>query len=187
MLPNRFSDVMLNYISCVFKSRFPAALALVMSSPFLLLLSLWFTELKLWFWSSWRQFVSSEEATKSFSLRSTTLKRYDLRWKGEPVGVRGPVCPYIPNCGFRQRLSPLGKCCSSRFLGSSKGPHPLVDRLEAPVQRCNAGQPAQPSEKTVPYVLRRFVRLIKAAKSKEADVKDSLGRPSPVWMRHSGC
>lgn len=135
---------------------------------------MWFTERKLWFWSSWRQFVSSEEATKLFSPRSTTLRRYDLcgkmnRW-GERRGWGTPVRLYIPNRAVPDNDSTLEKCFSSRFLAASKGSHPFVDRSEAPVQRCNVGRPAQLSGKPVLCAF-RFVGLIKADRSKEADVK----------------
>lgn len=94
--------------------------------------------------------------------------------KGEPGGGRGggrPVRPYILNRAVPDNDSALEKCFSSRFLATSKGSRPFVDRSEAPVQRCNMEQPAQPSGKTVLCVLRRFVGLIRAEKSKEADVK----------------
>lgn len=51
------NDTVFHFVCSVFKYRF-AVPALVIYEPFLPFFSPCFTELKLWSWSSWRQFVS---------------------------------------------------------------------------------------------------------------------------------
>lgn len=173
--------------STLLKYRFAAAPALVIYEA--AMFSPCFTGLKLWSWSSWRRFVSWEEATKSFSRRLTTLRRYERRREGK----RGH---YTLTVQFSERWFSLQECSpcrceTSRFLTAAFGC--ILEFVFFWLQdyrrwfSCMTQGDTRDLQSEQLSVLAGFGRQVKDQNSRAADVTDSPAWSSLVWMRYSGC
>lgn len=187
---------MLNYaavlfVCFVFKYRFAAVLARVINEALLPLFSPCFTEQKLWSWSSWRQFVSWEEATKLFSLRSTTLRRYGLHGDGKR-GLRRWICHYISTVQFQTvtqpwRNAPQGRRATSRFLTPANGIAFLLSTDYRQQFSCIAQGDSLGIWRERLHVCQQDLADTPKPRAAERKMSDSLAWPRRVWMRYPGC
>lgn len=161
-----------NCVPCLLQT-----LALVIYPAFLLLFSPRLAELKPWSWSSWRRFVSWEEATKLFSPRSTTLRRYRQRGGGD-AGSEETHMSLRFNCAVSKGDSAPEECSAGRcetFLRRGSGLGALLFTDDRQQFSCI-------TKKTITCVPVGFWKHIKG----QSEMSDSLVWSCPARMRYSG-